>query len=144
MVTLRFKAHPNILFLSAASGSALSLLEVALCPCASPPAGSLGKPQEGQRLRSRGSGDCRAWEVTRPCVNLKGHPRRPSCPHEAVLAHPERPAPPQGQLPNIKIEQGLQAAQEQHTLRQGWGRVVGILQRGQRALRQKGQVRPSG
>lgn len=113
MVTLRCKAHPNILFLSAASGSALSLLEVALCPCALPPAGSLEKPQEGQRLRSRGSGV--TWEVTWPCVNLKGHPRRPSCPQEAVLAHPERPAPPQGQLPNVKIEQGLQAAQEQHS-----------------------------
>lgn len=53
--------------------------------------------------------------MTRTCVNLKEHCRRPSCPQEAVLAHPERPVPPWGQLPNTKIEQGLHAVWEQHS-----------------------------
>lgn len=82
--------------------------------------------------------------MTRPCVNLKEHSRRPSCSQDAVLAHPERPAPPQGQLANTKIEQGLQAVQEQHS-EAGPAESANIHQRGQRrTLRQKGQVRPSG
>lgn len=79
--------------------------------------------------------------MTRPCVNLKEHSGRSSCSQNAVLAHPERLAPPQGQLSNTKIEQGLQAVQEQHS-EAGPAESGHIHQRGQRrTLRQKGQDR---